>query len=170
MSYFKHDSAIVDEGAIIGEGTKIWHHAHIREGVVIGKFCVIGQNVYIDAGVVVGDYCKIQNNCSIYRTTKLGNFVFVGPHVVFTNDKTPRAFNRDGKPSTEKDWHAGTIIVGQKESIGARSVILPDVTIGEYALVGAGSVVTKDVKPYSLVYGNPAKPHGKVDEYGRRVP
>jgi UDP-2-acetamido-3-amino-2,3-dideoxy-glucuronate N-acetyltransferase len=170
MNYFKHPTAVIDENVTIGTGTKIWHHAHIRENVVIGKECVIGQNVYIDAGVVIGDYCRIQNNCSIYRIAKLGNFVFIGPGVVFTNDRTPRAFNRAGKPTTEKDWNAGTIIVADGASIGARSVILPDITIGEYALIGAGSVVTKNVEPFTLVYGNPAKIHGKVDKYGRRTP
>lgn len=169
MKYFKHKTAEIDKGAIIGAGTKIWHHAHIREGVVIGKECVIGQNVYIDSGVVIGDYCRIQNNCSIYHVTKIGNFVFIGPNVVFTNDKLPRAFNRDGKPATEKDWDAGTIMVAHGASIGAGSIILPNVTIGEYALIGAGSVITKDVEPFSLVYGNPAKSQGKVDKFGRQI-
>jgi UDP-2-acetamido-3-amino-2,3-dideoxy-glucuronate N-acetyltransferase len=170
MKYFKHKTAEINRSAVIGADTKIWHHAHIREGVVIGKGCVIGQNVYIDIGVIIGDYCRIQNNCSIYRTTKIGSFVFIGPNVVFTNDKLPRAFNREGKPVTEKDWLVGTITVGDGVSIGAGSVILPNVLVGEYAIIGAGSVITKNVEPFSLMYGNPAKSHGKVDKHGARVP
>lgn len=169
MNYFKHKTAEIDPQVTIGTGTKIWHNAHIREHVVIGKECVIGQNVYIDSGVVIGDYCRIQNNCSIYLTTKIGNFVFIGPHVVFTNDKTPRAFNHEDKPLTVKDWDAGTILVADGATIGAGSIILPNVTIGKYAFIGAGSVVTKNVEPFSLVYGNPAVFHGKVDKFGRRI-
>jgi UDP-2-acetamido-3-amino-2,3-dideoxy-glucuronate N-acetyltransferase len=169
MDYFKHETAEIDENVTIGTGTKIWHHAHIRENVFIGKECVIGQNVYIDAGVIIGNYCRIQNNCSIYLTTKISDFVFIGPHVVFTNDKFPRAFNHEDKPLTEKDWESGTILVGTGATIGAGSIILPNVSIGEYAFIGAGSVVTKNVKPFSLVYGNPAIPHGKVDKYGNRI-
>jgi len=170
MDYYKHSTAEIDPNVTIGTGTKIWHHAHIRENVVIGKECVIGQNVYIDTGVVIGDFCRIQNNCSIYRISKIGNFVFIGPHVVFTNDKSPRTFNSEGKPLSEKDWEAGTILVGDGASIGAGSIILPNITIGEYALIGAGSVVTKNVKSFTLVYGNPAISHGKVDKYGQRIP
>jgi acetyltransferase-like isoleucine patch superfamily enzyme len=169
MNYFKHETAEIDTHVTIGKGTKIWHHAHIRENVVIGKECVIGQNVYIDAGVVIGDYCRIQNNSSIYRISKIGNFVVIGPNVVFTNDKVPRAFNHEDKPLTEKDWEAGTILVADGATIGAGSIILPNVTIGEYAFIGAGSVITKNVEPFSLVYGNPATSHGKVDKYGKRV-
>lgn len=169
MNYFKHETAEIDSSVTIGEGTKIWHHAHIREHAVIGKECVIGQNVYIDSGVVIGDYCRIQNNCSIYRIAKIGNFVVIGPHVIFTNDKVPRAFNREDKPVTDKDWPVGTILVGDGVSIGAGAIILPNVTLGEYALVGAGSVITKNVESFSLVYGNPAAVHGKVDKYGQRV-
>jgi acetyltransferase-like isoleucine patch superfamily enzyme len=170
MNYFKHETAEIGSHVTIGKGTKIWHYAHIRENVVIGKECVIGQNVYIDSGVVIGDYCRIQNNCSIYRISKIGNFVVVGPNVVFTNDKLPRAFNRKDKPLTDNDWSAGTILVGSGVSIGAGSIILPNVSIGEYALIGAGSVVTKNVESFTLVYGNPAISHGKVDKYGQRIP
>lgn len=169
MKYFAHETAEIEKDVIIGDGTKIWHHTHIREGVRIGKGCVIGQNVYIDAGVIIGNYCRIQNNCSIYRISNIGDFVFIGPHVVFTNDKHPRACNAEGKPVSEKDWEMGTITVKNGASIGAGSIILPDIEIGEYALIGAGSVVTKEVPPYMLVYGNPAKSHGKVDKLGVRV-
>lgn len=170
MKYFAYKTAVIDKGAVIGAGTKIWHHAHIRENVVIGIGCVIGQNVYIDAGVTIGDYCRIQNNCSIYKFSKIGNFVFIGPHVIFTNDTVPRAFNSKGKPNSDDDWNPGTIVVGDYASIGAGSILLPNITIGEYALVGAGSVVTKNVLSYTLVYGNPATVRGKVDKRGLRIP
>ena len=169
MNYFAHKTAEIENNVHIGEGTKIWHHAHIREGAKIGKGCVIGQNVSIDPDVVIGDYCRIQNNCSIYSTSHIGNFVFIGPHVTFTNDKRPRAFNKEGNPVTEQDWEMGTIVVKDYASIGAGSIILPDITISEYALVGAGSVVTKNVPSFTLVYGNPAQPHGKVDKQGKRL-
>jgi len=169
MDYFAHNTAEIEKNVTIGEGTKIWHHAHIREGAKIGKGCVVGQNVYIDSNVVIGDFCRIQNNCSIYSVSNIGNFVFIGPHVIFTNDKHPRAFNKEGKPVSEKDWDMGTIIVKDYASIGAGSIILPDITIDTYALVGAGSVVTKNVPSYTLVYGNPAQPHGTVDSLGRRT-
>jgi UDP-2-acetamido-3-amino-2,3-dideoxy-glucuronate N-acetyltransferase len=169
MNYFKHKTAEIDMHVTVGIGTKIWHHTHIREHAVIGKECVIGQNVYIDEGVIIGNYCRIQNNCSIYRTTKIENYVFIGPHVIFANDKLPRSFNHDDKPTTEKDWVSGTILVGEGASIGAGSIILPNVIIGEYAFIGAGSIVTKNVKPYDLIYGNPAISHGKVNKYGERI-
>lgn len=169
MNYFAHQTAEIEKNVTIGEGTKIWHHAHIREGAKIGKGCVIGQNVYIDSQVVIDDYCRIQNNCSIYSISRIGNFVFIGPHVTFTNDKHPRAFNKEGNPVTENDWDIGTIEVKDYASIGAGSVILPDITIGEYAIVGAGSVVTKNVSSFTLVYGNPARPQGKVDKHGKRL-
>ena len=169
MDYFTHETAEIEKNVSIGAGTKIWHHAHIRANVVIGKECVIGQNVYIDSGVTIGNYCRIQNNCSIYKVSKISDFVFIGPHVIFTNDKVPRAFNHQNKPITEQDWETGTIIVEKGASIGAGAIILPDIKIGQYALVGAGSVVTKNVKAYQLVYGNPALPHGNVDKYGHKI-
>jgi acetyltransferase-like isoleucine patch superfamily enzyme len=148
MSYFKHETAIVDENCVIGEGTKIWHFTHISKNVTIGKNCSIGQNVYIAQNIIIGDNVKIQNGVSIYEGITIEDLVFLGPHCVFTNDKFPRAFG---------DWEITKTILRKGCSIGANATIVCGVELGEYSMVGAGSVVTKDVKPKTLVYGNPAK-------------
>jgi acetyltransferase-like isoleucine patch superfamily enzyme len=148
MSYFKHETAIVDENCVIGEGTKIWHFTHISKNVTIGKNCSIGQNVYIAQNIIIGDNVKIQNGVSIYEGITIEDLVFLGPHCVFTNDKFPRSFG---------DWEITKTILKKGCSIGANATIVCGVEIGEYSMVGAGSVVTKDVKPKTLVYGNPAK-------------
>ena len=169
MDYFKHPTAEVSDKAKIGRKTKIWHNVQIREGVEIGENCIIGKNVYIDLGVKIGNNCKIQNNCSIYHGTTIGNGVFIGPHVVFTNDKIPRAINEEGSLKTATDWEAGKIFVETGASIGANSTILPNVTIGKFAMIGAGSVITKNVPNYALIYGNPARQFGRVDKSGNRI-
>lgn len=151
-----HESAYMDS-FMVGSGTRIWHNAHIREGARIGKSCVIGKGVYIDTGVHVGDRCKIQNYACIYHGVQIDDDVFVGPHVCFTNDIHPRSF---GKFEIQKT------IVKQGASIGANSTIRCGVTIGEYAMIGAGSVVTKDVPDHTLVVGVPAKEVGKVNRQG----
>ncbi|MDW8014381.1 MAG: acyltransferase [Archaeoglobaceae archaeon] len=158
LDYFIHPTAIVEE-AEIGAGTKIWHFAHIRSGAKIGKNCNIGKDVYIDVEVEIGNNVKIQNSVSVYRGVKIEDDVFIGPHVVFTNDLYPRAFNRN--------WEVKKTIVKRGASIGANATIICGVTIGEYAMIGAGSVVTKDVSPFSLVYGNPAKIRGYVCYCGK---
>jgi UDP-2-acetamido-3-amino-2,3-dideoxy-glucuronate N-acetyltransferase len=163
------DKAIISKDAEIGKNTKIWHFTQIRENAKIGDNCIIGKNVYIDSGVKIRNNVKIQNNSSIYHGSEIEDGVFIGPHVCLTNDKLPRAITEDGKLKTEKDWKVGKILVKKGASIGAGSIILPDVTIGEFAMVGAGSVVTKDVPDYGLVYGNPAKPQGKVDKSGKKI-
>lgn len=148
--YFIHSSSIVSEKSDIGEGSYIWHFSHIREGVRIGKNVTIGQNVYIDKDVVVGDNCKIQNNVSIYKGVTIKNNVFVGPSVVFTNDIYPLS----------GEWSDDKIVetfVDEDVSIGANSTIVAGITIGKMTLVGAGSVVTKNLPSNCIAYGNPAK-------------
>ncbi|NQE52242.1 UDP-3-O-(3-hydroxymyristoyl)glucosamine N-acyltransferase [ANME-1 cluster archaeon GoMg3.2] len=158
---FKHPTAIV-ESEEIGEGTKIWHFVHVREKAKIGKNCIIGKDAYIDTEVVIGDNVKIQNFVSVYRGVTIGNDVFVGPGVTFTNDLYPRAF-------IWGDDKIGYTMVKRGASIGAHAIIICGVTIGEYAMIGAGSVVTKDVVPFGLVYGNPARLAGFVCSCGRKL-
>lgn len=152
-----HNSAIVDTGATVGEGTKIWHFSHVMPKAKIGKNCVFGQNCFVSDDVRVGDGVKVQNNVSLYEGVVLEDLVFVGPSVVFTNVTNPRAFinRRDEFKST---------IVKRGATIGANATILCGVEIGEFAVVGAGSVVTSNVAPYQVVVGNPARPRGKTDE------
>ena len=164
-----HPTAELSPRATVGAGTKIWNYAQIREGAVIGGETIIGKNVYIDFDVRVGSRCKIQNNCSVYHGVEIEDGVFIGPHVVFTNDKTPRAIAVDGSLKGADDWTVGTVRVCYGAAIGAGSVILPNLTIGRFAMIGSGSVVTKDVPPYALVVGNPARIIGWVDAAGNRV-
>tara|TARA_Y100000310_G_scaffold94862_1_gene92643 strand:- start:10413 stop:10907 length:495 start_codon:yes stop_codon:yes gene_type:complete len=162
-SQFIHSSAEISDKAKIGESTKIWHLSQIRENVKIGNNCVIGKNVYIDRDCIIGDNVKIQNNCSIYFFSEIEDGVFIGPHVCLTNDKKPRAITESGELKGESDWSQGKILIKKGASIGAGSIILPNITIGEYAMVGAGSVVTKDVPDKALVYGNPAVIKGTAE-------
>jgi UDP-2-acetamido-3-amino-2,3-dideoxy-glucuronate N-acetyltransferase len=161
--YAKHPSAIVDEGAEIGEDTHIWHWTHIRETATIGKNCSLGQGCYIDSNVVIGNNCKIQNGVSLYEGAHLEDFVFIGPHAVFTNVRKPRsAF------PTDSDRYFETLIK-TGATIGANCTIVCGVVIGEWAFIGAGAVVTKDVPDYALVVGNPGRVIGKVNEKGERI-
>ncbi|WP_207433871.1 acyltransferase [Sabulibacter ruber] len=160
--YTAHETAVIDDGCQIGEGTKIWHFSHIMPGCVIGKRCNIGQNVVISPGVVLGENVKIQNNVSVYSGVVCEDDVFLGPSMVFTNVLNPRsAINR-------RDQYLKTL-VQKGASIGANATIVCGHTIGAYALIGAGAVVTKDVPPYALVYGNPSKQHGWVSEAGHKL-
>ncbi len=160
---FIHDTAIVEDGANIGEDSKIWHHCHIRPDSFIGKNCNIGKNCYVDKGAVIGDNVKLQNNVSVWHGVKISDDVFVGPNVTFTNDLFPRAFIWDDKK-------IATTTIGKGASLGANSTIIcGDRKIGEYAMVGAGSVVTKDVPAHALVVGNPAKIVGYVCKCGAKV-
>ena len=161
LKVFIHPTAIV-ESSDIGEGTRIWHFVHVREGAKIGKKCNIGKGVYIDTEVIIGDNVKIQNFATIYRGVVVEDDVFIGPAVVFTNDLYPRAFVW-GEEKIERT------IVRRGASIGANSTIVCGIEIGEYAMVGAGSVVTKDVPPHALVYGNPARLRGSVCYCGRKL-
>jgi len=155
MNYFVHESSYVDKGAIIGEGTKIWHFCHIMSKAKIGKHCNIGQNVFIGDNVVLGDNCKVQNNVSIYKGVIIGDDVFVGPSVVFTNIKAPRSF------ISRKNEYNKTVIK-RGVTLGANSTIICGITLCEYSFIGAGSVVTKSVSPHTIVYGNPARIIGPV--------
>ena len=160
--YFVHESSYVDEGAQIGDGTKIWHFCHIMGGAKIGKKCSIGQNVNIGSRAVIGDGVKIQNNVSVYDDVIIEDDVFCGPSCVFTNVINPRAF-------VERKHEYKKPTVKKGASIGANATIVCGVTVGEYALIGAGSVVTKDIPDYSLAYGNPARVHGKVNKNGEKI-
>ncbi|MCG7495018.1 acyltransferase [Thalassobius sp. Cn5-15] len=158
---FSHPSAHVSDEAKIGAGTKIWINVQIREGTNIGADCILSKDVYVDHGVSIGNRCKIQNSVSIYNGVTIGNDVFVGPNVSFTNDKIPRAFNAD--------WNITKTRVDSGTSIGANATIVCGVTLGEYSMVAAGSVVTKNVPPYTLVAGTPAQVISKIDKAGNRV-
>ena len=156
-----HESSYVDEGAEIGEETKIWHFTHIMSGAKVGKKCSIGQNVNIGGKAIIGNGVKIQNNVSLYDDVVIEDDVFCGPSCVFTNVINPRAF-------IERKHEYKQTLIKKGASIGANATIVCGVTVGEYALIGAGSVVTKDVPPYALVYGNPARVQGKVNAAGEK--
>jgi len=158
---FIHPTANVSKDATIGDNTKIWVNAQIREGCSVGKNSVISKDTYIDIKVKVGDNCKIQNGVSIYQGVCIEDNVFVGPHACFTNDKVPRAF--------DDSWKITPTFVKKGVSIGANATIVCGVTLGEYSMVAAGSVVTKSVEPYSLVMGNPAKHYSYIDKLGNKV-
>jgi acetyltransferase-like isoleucine patch superfamily enzyme len=152
-----HPTAEVSSNASIGDDTRIWHHAQVREGARIGRECILGKSVYVDKDVVIGDRCKIQNRASIFHGVTLSNAVFIGPHAVLTNDRYPRAVTTDGALKSDDDWDAGETQIGEGASIGAGAVVLPGVTIGAWAMVAAGAVVTGDVREHAIVKGNPAR-------------
>lgn len=158
---FIHPTAVVEDGANIGDGTKVWHHAHVRSGAAIGGDTVLGKNVFVDAGARIGDRVKVQNNVSVYTGVTIGNDVFVGPSAVFTNDLVPRAF--------DPDWTVTPTNVGNGASIGANATIICGNDLGEFSMVGAGAVVTRPVQPHQLVVGNPARHVGWVDRSGQVV-
>ncbi|MEZ0394873.1 MAG: acyltransferase [Anaerolineales bacterium] len=163
MSYFVHESSYVDEGAVIGEGTKIWHFCHIMNEAVIGAGCNLGQNVFVASRVTIGNNVKIQNNVSVYTGVQIEDDVFLGPSMVFTNVVNPRSqVNR-------KDEYQPTL-VKRGASIGANATIVCGVTLGRYCFIGAGAVVTKDVPDYALVYGNPGRIQGWMCRCGVRLP
>jgi UDP-2-acetamido-3-amino-2,3-dideoxy-glucuronate N-acetyltransferase len=151
------DTAVVAADAIIGPATRVWHFAQVREGARVGAQCNIGKGVYVGVGVVIGDRCKVENNASLFEGLTIEDAVFIGPHVVFTNDLRPRATNADGSPQTAADWTMGRTTVRHGASIGAGAIIIPGLEIGRYAMVGAGAVVTRDVPAHALVLGNPAR-------------
>jgi len=164
MNYFKHESAYVDENCVIDEGTKIWHFSHIQSGAKIGKKCVFGQNVNVGNNVSIGDFCKVQNNVSIYEGVTLEDYVFCGPSMVFTNILDPKC----KYPQVGAQYYVKTL-VKEGASIGANATIVCGITLGKHCLIGAGSVVTKDVPDYALVVGVPGKILGWVSEAGKRL-
>lgn len=164
-----HPTATVAASAVIGDGTQIWLHCQIREDVRIGADCILGKNLYVDSGVVIGDRCKLQNNVSVFAGVTLADGVFVGPHVCFTNDLVPRAINPDGSRKAATDWEITATRVETGAAIGANSTIRCGITIGAWAMIGAGSVVTRSIPAYALAYGNPARVHGWVTPAGERI-
>ena len=162
MNYFKHESAYIDEGCTIGDDTKIWHFSHIMSGCKIGNGCNIGQNVVISPNVVIGNNVKIQNNVSVYTGVVCEDYVFLGPSMVFTNVINPRS-------EVNRRDEFMTTIIRRGASVGSNATIVCGNEIGEYALIGAGAVITKPVAPYTLVVGNPARRIGWVSRYGHRL-
>ncbi|UCG45301.1 MAG: N-acetyltransferase [Candidatus Bathyarchaeota archaeon] len=158
---YVHPSAIVDATAVIGNGTKIWHFAHVRENARIGQECVLGHSVYVGMGVNIGNHVKLENRATVYQGVTIEDNVFIGPHVTFTNDLYPR--------SLAADWSVRPTLVKKGSSIGAGTIIICAITIGEYAMIGAGSTVTRDIPPHALAYGNPARIQGFVCQCGRRL-
>ena len=164
MSYFKHESAYVDDLVEIGEGTKIWHFSHIQKGSKIGKNCVFGQNVNVGNNVTIGNFCKVQNNVSIYEGVTLEDYVFCGPSMVFTNILDPKC----KYPQVGAVFYVNTLIK-EGASIGANATIVCGHTVGKHCLIGAGSVVTKNIPDYALVVGNPGRIVGWVSEAGKKL-
>jgi UDP-2-acetamido-3-amino-2,3-dideoxy-glucuronate N-acetyltransferase len=166
---FVHPTAIVEDDATVGDGTYLWHHVMVRRGAIIGSQCILGYGVHIDTDVIVGNRVKIQNYVSVFHGVTIEDGVFVGPHAVFTNDKFPRAINSDGTLKSTDDWVVSETRVGYGATIGANATIVCGITLGKWSMVGAGSVVTKDVPDYGLVVGNPARLIGYVTPGGQRV-
>ena len=164
MNYFKHESAYIDDNVEIGDGTKIWHFSHVQSGAKIGMNCILGQNVNVGSNVVIGNFVKIQNNVSVYEGVTLEDYVFCGPSMVFTNIIDPRS----KYPQAGSKFYIKTL-VKEGASLGANSTIICGHTIGRFAFIGAGAVVTKDVPDYALVIGNPAKQVDWLSETGQKL-
>jgi UDP-2-acetamido-3-amino-2,3-dideoxy-glucuronate N-acetyltransferase len=162
QNFFVHETAVIDDGCQIGNGTKIWHFSHLMKGCIVGENCNFGQNVVISPNVILGKNVKVQNNVSIYTGVICEDDVFLGPSMVFTNVINPRS-------SVNRKSEYQKTLVMKGATIGANSTIICGITIGQFAFIGAGAVVTKDVKPYALVIGNPAKQTGWMSEYGHKL-
>ena len=158
---YVHPTAVVDKTAVIGDGTKVWHFAHVRENAEIGRECVLGHSVYVGKEVKIGNRVKLENRATVYRGVKIEDNAFVGPHVTFINDPYPRSFSTD--------WRIVPTLVREGASIGAGTVVMCGVTIGEYVMIGAGSVVTKDIPSFAIAYGNPAEVRGFACKCGRKL-
>ena len=169
MATIIHSTAEVSPAAILGENVKIWHQAQVRERARLGDNCIVGKGAYVDMDVALGDNCKLQNGVFLFHGVSAEDGVFFGPGAILTNDRVPRAITPDGKLKTDDDWDEGKILVRRGASIGARAVILPGVEIGQFALIGAGSVVTRNVPAHGLVYGNPARLRAYVCACGQRL-
>jgi UDP-2-acetamido-3-amino-2,3-dideoxy-glucuronate N-acetyltransferase len=167
--YFAHVTADVSPQAQIGSGTKIWQQCQIREGAVLGRNCNLGKGVYIDTGVIVGDNCKVHNYVCLFEGVTLEDGVFCGPHSVYTNDRVPRAVNPDGTLKSAADWTITKTLIRTGASIGANATIVCGVTVGRWAMVAAGAVVTRDVPDYGLVVGSPARLRGFVCPCGQHL-
>jgi UDP-2-acetamido-3-amino-2,3-dideoxy-glucuronate N-acetyltransferase len=161
-AYTVHSSSVIDAGAVVGDGTRIWHFCHLMPGARVGKNCNIGQNVFIDNGVNIGDRVKIQNNVSVYNGVSIEDDVFVGPSVVFTNVINPRSF-------VERKSEFKPTVIGQGSTIGANATIVCGIKTGEYSMIAAGAVVTKNVLPFQVVAGNPASPVGWISKNGHKL-
>jgi UDP-2-acetamido-3-amino-2,3-dideoxy-glucuronate N-acetyltransferase len=157
-----HPTAEVSPEAEIGEGTSIWHQAQVRERARIGRNCILGKGAYVDFDVTIGDNCKLQNSVFVYHPATLEDGVFLGPGVIITNDKFPRAINPDGSLKRDADWEVGPVHIGHGASLGAGAIVLPNVTVGRFAMVGSGAVVSRDVPAHALVAGVPARLVGYV--------
>lgn len=166
---FVHPSSDVSPDAQIGSGTKVWQACQVRAGAVLGCNCILGKGVFVDLGVRIGNNVKIQNGVSVYEGVTLEDGVFCGPHCVFSNDYRPRAINPDGSLKSGDDWKITPTRVKYGAAIGANAVVVCGITIGRWAMIGAGSVVTRDVPDYGLVYGNPARLHGFVCPCGHKL-
>lgn len=165
-----HPTADVDDRATVGPGTTIWHECQVRAGAVIGRECVLGKGVYVDEGVRVGDRVKLQNGVSLFQGVVLEDGVFCGPHVAFTNDLRPRAVNPDGSLKVAHDWTVQSTLVRSGASIGANATVRCGITIGRWAMAGAGAVITRDVPDHALVVGTPARLVGYVCACGELLP
>lgn len=166
---YVHPSATIEETAVVGQGTYLWHLVMVRKGATVGTECILGRGVFVDANVKIGNRVKIQNYVSVYEGVTVEDGVFIGPHAVFTNDKIPRAINADGTLKSADDWTISKTTVKYGAAIGANATIVCGITIGKWAMIGSGAVVTKDVPDYALVVGNPARIIGYVTPEGTRV-
>jgi acetyltransferase-like isoleucine patch superfamily enzyme len=162
-----HPTADVSKDAQIGDDTRVWHEAQVREGARIGRECILGKGVYVDRDVVIGDRCKIQNRASVFHGVTLEDGVFVGPHALLANDRFPRAVNVDGTLKTDDDWVIEPSLIREGASIGAGAIVLPGLTVGHWAMIGAGAVVTANVEDHAIMRGNPARLAGWACVCGR---